>query len=166
MNVLPHLVCFLTLCAGAPERRAEDKAAFSISYAHAGLDELTVQDGKLHYVWHTLRKKDKPSPDAQSFDSYDRYQVDIRLTEKEIGQFQDWIGKHKVFDFKKEYPSVSDGKSYGSAFGSGLTIVKGERKHGIGWVGDSKIPKQLAEAVNELVRFADDTEKSRRKPSE
>jgi hypothetical protein len=163
MKPLPYLACFLALALSAPNSRAEEKAAFSISYSYAGLDELTVENGKLHYVWHTLRKQDKPLPDTQSLDSYDRHRVDIRLTEKESARFQDWIHEYNLFDLKKSYPSASDGKSYGAAFESGLTISKGDRKHGISWVGDSKTPKELNEAVNELIRLADEIEKSRRK---
>jgi hypothetical protein len=163
MTTFPYLACILAFGFFAPIGRAEEKTAFSISYSHAGLTELTVQKGKLRYVWHTLGKKDKPSPDTQSLESYDRHQVDIRLTDKEIAQFQDWIDEHKLFDLKDSYPSASDGKSYGAAFETGLTISKGDRKHGISWVGDSKTPKELDEAVNELIRIAEDIEKSRRK---
>jgi len=163
MKTLAYLACFLALGLSAPKSCAEERAAFSISYSHAGLDALTVEKGKLHYVWHTLRKNDKPLPDTQSIDSYDRHQIDIRLTEKESARFQDWIDQHKPFDFKDSYPSASDGKSYGAAFESGLTISKGDRKHGISWVGDSKTPKELGEAINELIRLADEIEKSRRK---
>jgi hypothetical protein len=163
MKPLPYLACFLAFVLSASLVRAEEKAAFSISYSHAGLDELTVEKGKLHYIWHTLRKQDKPLPDAQSIDSYDRHQIDIRLTEKETARFKDWIDEHKLFDLKKSYPSASDGKSYGAAFETGLTISKSDRKQGISWVGDSKTPKELGEAVNELIRLADEIEKSRRK---
>jgi hypothetical protein len=163
MKTLPYLACFLAFGLSASLVRAEKRAAFSISYSHAGLDELTVAKGKLHYVWHTLRKKDEPLPEKQSLESYDRHQVDIRLTEKEAVLFQDWIDQHKLFDLKKSYPSTSDGQSYGAAFESGLTISQGDRKHGISWVGDSKTPKELDEAVNDLIRLADEIEKSRRK---
>jgi hypothetical protein len=153
----------LAACLSAPDNLAEEKAAFSISYTDAGLVELNVKNGQLHYVWHSLRKKDKPLPDKQSLDSYDRHQVDIRLTDKENERFQEWIETHKLFDLEKEYPSASGGKSYGSAFASALTLVKGKQKHGIAWVGDSKTPKELNDAVNELIRLADEIEKSRRK---
>jgi hypothetical protein len=163
MKTLPYLVCFAAFGLSVSLACAEEKAAFAISYSHARLDELTVEKGTLHYVWHTLRKKDTPLPDKQSLDSYDRHQVDIRLTEKESAQFQDWIDEHKLFDLKESYPSASDGKSYGAAFESGLTISKGDHKRGIHWVGDSKTPKELDEAVSELIRIADAIEKSRRK---
>ena len=165
MKTVSYMACILAFGVPVPYSIAEDneKVAFSISYSHAGLSELTIQKGKLHYVWHTLRKKDKPLPDTQSLENYDRHQVDIRLTDKEMAQFQDWIDEHKLFDLKESYPSASDGKSYGAAFETGLTISKGDRKHGITWVGDSKTPKELNEAVNELIRLAEEIEKSRRK---
>jgi hypothetical protein len=55
----------------------------------------------------------------------------------------------------------SGGKSRGAAYGSGITVVVGEKKHGVSWVGDSKTPKGLAEAINDLVAIADEIRKSR-----
>ena len=48
-----------------PAARAEKPGPFSVSYTHAGLTEITVKDGKLHYIWHTDRKWDdgKAAPD-------------------------------------------------------------------------------------------------------
>ena len=44
------------LLGSAPPARAEGPAdSLSICYAHAGLTEVTLQGGKLRYVWHTPR---------------------------------------------------------------------------------------------------------------
>jgi hypothetical protein len=145
---------------------AEKPAPLSLSYAHAGLTEITVKDGKLHYVWHTERQWDdgKPGkPDSSSFASYDRHQVDVWLTDKELERFRTWVARHKPFEFDKDYPSASDGKSRGAAFQSGLTIVQGDRKHAVGWAGDSKTPKALGVAVGELIELADQIQRSRSK---
>jgi hypothetical protein len=144
---------------------AEEKPALlSLSYAHAGLTEITVKDGKLHYVWHTLRQRDgEPALRRGNLDEYDRHQSDIWLTDKEVGKFRDWVARHKVFGFDKDYPSSSGGRSRGAAFQSGLTVVQGDKKQTVSWVGDSKTPKELDTAINELSSLADEIETSRRK---
>jgi hypothetical protein len=38
-----------------------------------------------------------------------------------------------------------------------------DKKHGIGWAGDSNIPKALGVAVGELIKLADGIQKSRSK---
>lgn len=145
--------------------RAEEKlASVFIDYTYAGLTEIAVKDGKLHYVWHTPRQRDDvKAPEQASLANHDRHQVDIWLTEREMGRFRDWIASHKLFEFDKEYRSASDGKARGAAFGSGLTIALGDKKHGISWVGDSKTPKELGAAVNDLAALADAIQKSRSK---
>ncbi len=143
---------------------AEKPVPFSIEYAYAGLTEITVKDGKLHYVWHTPRQWDDPKPpDRASLENYDRHQIDVWLTDKEAGRFRDWIARHKVFEFDKAYPSPPDGNSRGAAFQSGLTVVQADKKHGLSWAGDSKIPKALAAAENHLTALCDEIQKSRSK---
>ena len=144
--------------------QAAPKAAFAISYGHAGLTSLTVEKGKLHYSWATRRKprSGKPGPERQSMESYDLHKATIWLTEAEEKKFREWVTRHKVFDFKGEYRSASGGRSYGAAFQSGLTVTAGGRKHGIAWVGDSKTPETLNAAVSELLSLAAAVEKDRR----
>jgi hypothetical protein len=147
-------------------RAADAPALLSLSYTHARLTEITVKDGKLHYVWHTERRwgdDKKGKADQQSFVNYDRHQVDVWLTDKELEQFRTWITRHKPFEFDKNYPSPPGSGSYGGAFQSGLTVAQGDKKHSIGWAGDSKIPKALGEAVSELIKLADGIQKSRSK---
>src|SRR5262249_50880292 len=142
---------------------AEEKPApFSLSYASAGLTEITVTDGKLRYVWHTPRRQEEAGPLPRSPTEYDRHQIDVRLTDKELGQFRDWVARHKVFGLAKDYPS-SSGRSRGAAYRSGLSVVQGDKKQAATWVGDSKIPKELGTAIHELTSLADKFENSRRK---
>jgi hypothetical protein len=147
--------------------RAEEKPApFSLSYTHAGLTEITVKDGKLRYVWHTERKWDDGNmgkADMSGYANYDRHQVDVWLTDKERERFRTWAARHKPFEFDKDYPSASDGKSRGAAFQSGLTVVQGDKKHSTSWAGDSKTPKTLGVAVGALIELADQIQKSRSK---
>src|SRR5215475_6374110 len=83
-------------CAGAEEK----PAPLSLSYASAGLTEIAVAEGKLRYVWHTPRRQDNETGPLQSSPTeYDRHQIDVRLTDKELGQFRDWVARHKVFGF-------------------------------------------------------------------
>jgi hypothetical protein len=147
-----------------PVVRAEDQPTpLSLSYTHAGLTEITIKDGKLRYVWHTPRQRDDGKPLEQgNLDNYDRHQIDVWLTDKELGQFRDWVGRHKVFDFEKDYPSASGGRGRGAAFQSGLSVA-GEKKHSVSWTGDSKVPKSLGEAIAELSVLADAVQKSRNK---
>jgi hypothetical protein len=164
---------FVSLAAGIvlvggvstlPGAGAEEKpASFSLSYVYAGLTEITLTDGKLRYVWHTPRQQDEKSPLQSSPTEYDRHQIDVRLTEKELGSFRDWVARNKVFGFAKDYPSSSGGSSRGSAYQSGLSVLQGDRKQAVTWVGDSKIPKELGTAINELTSLADKIENSRRK---
>jgi hypothetical protein len=153
------------LAGTAPLTGAEGKPApFSLAYAHAGLTEITVKDGKLRYVWHTLRRRDgEVTPRRGNLDEYDRHQIDAWLTDKEAKRFRDWVARHKVFGFDKDYPSSSGGRARGAAFQSGLTIIQEDKKHTVSWVGDSKTPRELDTAINELTALASEIEKSRRK---
>jgi hypothetical protein len=162
------LAAGIVLAGGAsalPRAGAEEKPApFSLSYAYAGLTEITVKDGKLRYVWHTPRRQDNETGPLQSSPTeYDRHQIDVRLTDKELGRFRDWVARHKVFGFAKDYPSSSGGRLRGAAYRSGLSVVQGDMKQAVTWVGDSKIPKELDTAINELTSLADKIENSRRK---
>jgi len=161
--------CLLALgLTGIPPHAGADEkpASLSLSYAHAGLTEITVKGGKLHYIWHTERQWDDEKAgksDLSGLAGYDRHQVDVWLTDKELEQFRAWVARHKPFEFDKDYPSPPGSTSRGGAFQSGLTVVQGDKKHGIGWAGDSKIPKALGVAVAELIELADKTRRSRSK---
>jgi hypothetical protein len=159
-----------TLCVFAwgltgfiPVALADEKpAAFSVSYTHAGLDDITIQDGKLRYVWHTERRRDDGKlADRSNAESYDRHQVDIWLTDKELVRVRQWAARHKLFEFDRDYPSPPGSTSRGGAFQSSLSIVQGDKKHTIGWAGDSNTPKTLGVAVAELIVLADEIQKSR-----
>ena len=157
--VLPWLLAGPLPRAGAQEK----PAPLSLSYAHAGLTAITVEAGKLRYVWHTLRQRDGDVAARRgNLDEYDRHQIDVWLKDKEVGKFRDWVARHKVFGFDKDYPSSSGGRSRGAAFQSGLTVMEGDKKQTVSWVGDSKTPKELDTAINELTSLADEIERSRR----
>jgi hypothetical protein len=157
----------IVLAGGAstlPRAGAEEKPVpFSLSYASAGLTEITVTDGKLRYVWHTPRRQEEAEPLRSCPTEYDRHQIDVRLTENELGKFRDWVARHRVFGFAKDYPSSSGGRSRGAAYRSCLSVVQGDRKQAVTWMGDSKIPKELDTAIHELTSLADKIENSRRK---
>jgi hypothetical protein len=148
-----------------PRAGADEKPSpISLSYASAGLTEINVTDGKLRYVWHTPRWRDEEARPLESCPTeYDRHQIDVRLTDKELGKFRDWVARHKVFEFAKDYPSSSGGRSRGAAYRSGLSVVQGDKKQAVAWVGDSKTPKELDTAMSELTSLADAIENSRRK---
>src|SRR5262249_21380264 len=61
MRLTLLIPCLLAggLAGSLPRAGTEEKPApVSLSYAHAGLTEITVEGGKLCYVWHTLRQRD------------------------------------------------------------------------------------------------------------
>ena len=167
---MPRVLALLAVVAWgllAPDswaRAAEKPPPFSIDFAYAGLTEIAVKEGKLRYVWHTPRQRDGvPAADRASLANYDRHQIDVWLTDKEAARFRDWIARHKVFEFDNAYSSPPGGNSRGGAFQSGLTVVLGDKKHGVTWAGDSKEPKKLAVAVNELTSLCGEIQKSRNK---
>jgi hypothetical protein len=150
----------------SPVEAKEKPAPFSLSYTHAGLTEITVKDGKLLYVWHTPRRWDGDDVMVKGgLESYDRHQIDVWLTDRELGRFQDWVARHKVFAFDKDYPSAAppDMASRAAAFKSGLSVVHGDKRRVVSWVGDSKTPKELETAVKELASLADEIQGSRSK---
>jgi hypothetical protein len=153
------LACGLAVFAISAEAKP---TSFAISYTYAGLTELTVKDSKLHYVWHTARRLNENNPLAlDSLEGYDRHQIDVWLTDKEAKTFQDWVARHKPFDFAKDYPSASDGTERGASYRAALSISQGDKKQDTVWVGDSKTPKELQTAVGELTALAQKIQKSR-----
>jgi hypothetical protein len=50
------LVCHASAAMATPLREKK-VPSFSLSYDGAGLTRITLKDGKLHYVWHTLRPR-------------------------------------------------------------------------------------------------------------
>src|SRR5262249_55943495 len=151
--------------APSPVTRAGEKPTpLSLSYIHAGLTEITLKNSKLHYVWHTARHQDDGKlAQRGGLDNYDRHQIDVWLTDKEMERFRDWVARPKVFDLGKDYPSASGGRARGASYQSALSVVRGEKKHHVSWVGDSKVPKKLAGAIGELCALADTVQKSRNK---
>jgi HEAT repeat protein len=139
--------------------RAEENApAFFLSYTHAGLAEVSVKGDKLRYIWHTTRHWDEELKKKPGSLNYDRHEIHVWLTDKELERFRDWVGRHKVFDFDQEYPSSSPRSS---AFVSRLTVDRGDKMQSVSWVGDRKRPKELATAVHELLALAGEIQKSR-----
>jgi hypothetical protein len=165
MRLIALAACVLAggLAGPVPVARAEGKPTpFSVTCTHAGLAEITLKDGKLHYVWHTTRHWDDGKLLALGcLENYDRHQIDVWLIDKETERFRDWVARYRVFDFEKHYPSASGGSARGAAYQSALTVVRGEKKHSVSWLGDSKVPKALGAAISELNALADAVQKSR-----
>jgi hypothetical protein len=136
---------------------------FSIHYNHAGLSMIVVKDGQLHHTWHSPRHfgEGEPMVMRQDLSSYDRYEAHIWLTQQEMKLFQDWIAEHKVFLFKPFYESASEGRSYGAAFKTTLTVTQGAKTHAISWTGDSKIPDQLQGAISKLTKLCEKVQQTR-----
>jgi hypothetical protein len=152
--------CFL-VCHASPGMatplREKKSPPFSLSYDGAGLTQITLKDGKLHFVWHTLR----PWTDGQkarlrqSVGTYVRHKIVARLTEEEKDQFRAWISRHKTFDFPRTFPErIKGSKTKGSGSVCSLTLSQGKKSHRIEWNGDLLTPKSLITAVDDLVRLA------------
>jgi hypothetical protein len=155
----PSLVCCLAalgfLISGAPGSAAEKAEVFSIHYSHAGLREITIKDGRLKYSWVTGRIGGPVFP-LGTLDDFDQHQMNVWLTDKEMGQFREWMVRHKVFDFKSGYPKRPGRETYGSAFHSVLTVEQKDKKQGISWTGHSQTPESLQAAVGDLIKTADE----------
>jgi hypothetical protein len=120
-SILPCLFAWAVVGFFPAARAAEKPAPFSLSYVHAGLSEITVKDGKLHYIWHTERQSGdgKAALDRSGLENYDRHQVDVWLTDKELEQFRAWqseaplgVGLHR--DAVEVCDHLVDGRLHGN----------------------------------------------------
>jgi hypothetical protein len=136
--------------------------AVTVKYDHAGLTQIEIESGRLHYVWHTQRKfgAGEPAPMRQDMSNYDRHEVVIWLTGEEFVSVTKWIQMRKVLDLPAKYPAKAD-KTYGSAFQTSLTAVLEDRKNSIGWDGDSIVTEDLRTAEKELLNLCDRIRKDR-----
>ena len=160
MKVSVLLVIALLLLASCSSASA---VAIGVDYDHAGLTQIRIKAGRLHYVWHTLRKHDGPAPLRQDMSSYDRHEVHIWLTGQEADAIVQWMKKRKVFALPKKYPPRKQKKTYSSAFRSTLLVTLEDSKHSIAWTGEDQIPTSLEETVAELKRICDGIRKDREK---
>jgi hypothetical protein len=143
---------------------AADAAAVSlaVNYDHAGLTQIRIESGRLHYVWHTQRKfsRGEPATMRQDMTNYDRHEVVIWLTGDEVASVVKWIEARKVFDLPGAYPAKAE-KTYGSAFETSLSVTLEDRKHSISWNGDSAVTEELRATEKELVKICDEIRKDR-----
>ena len=145
---------FLTVPASAID--------LGVSYDHAGLTQINVQTGHLRFVWHTLRKYDKPTPALQDMSSYDRHEVDIWLTDSEIDAISQWMKNSKVFDLPAMFPSKAN-QTYGSAFQTKLTVTLQGRKRSVAWDGDNLLTEEFRKAEIDFLRLCEGIRKDRDK---
>jgi hypothetical protein len=113
MKVFSLAACAVVLCLVQSAGAQEKPVPFEISYVEVGLIAIIVKDGKLNYTWHTSRK-DRFFIE-QNGKAYDRFQIDVWLSDKEQQRFRDWIARHKVFEFKEKYPPKSEIRTRGAA---------------------------------------------------
>lgn len=138
--------------------------AITINYDHAGLSEIRVEAGRLHYVWHTQRKFGQGELAAawQDMTNYDRHEVDIWLTGDELASLVKWMDTHKVLELPANYPSRAN-KTYGSAFQTTLSVTLEDRKHSMEWNGDSVLTEDIQVAERELLDLCGKLQKDRDK---
>lgn len=151
---MKHTLWILTVLVLLVSSVSAHAVAISVNYNHAGLTLIKIENGQLHYIWHTLRKRDKPLPVRQDMSSYDRHEVHIWLTDSEINAIVQWIKNRKVFDLPASYP-VRAQKTYGSAFQTTLSVTFEDQKHSIGWNGDSVISEELRDTESELIQLCE-----------
>jgi hypothetical protein len=133
-----------------------------VDYDAAGLTQIKIENGRLHYVWHTPRHygEGKRVVAQQDMTAYDRHEAHIWLTEEETEAVAEWIEEHNVLDMQEEYPTRQPG-SYGSAFEMTLEASREDRMHSIRWTADSKITEELRTAVAELEELCKTIRRSR-----
>jgi len=139
-------------------------AALAVNYDHAGLTQIRIERGQLHYIWHTQRHfgTNELAPSRQDMTNYDRHEVHIWLTGDEIVSISKWMEGNKVFDLPSTYPSKAE-QTYGSAFQTTLSLTLEDRKHNIGWTGDSTITEALRGAEKALIELCEGIRKDREK---
>jgi len=152
------------LALGACLAAASDALALAVAidYDHAGLTQIRIEGGRLHYVWHTERKfgRGELAPSRQDMSHYDRHEVVIWLTGDEAASVVKWMETHKVFDLPAKYPAKAE-KSYGAAFQTTLSMTLEDRKHSTGWNGDSVLTGELRAAEKELIQLCEGIRKDR-----
>ena len=136
--------------------------AVAVNYDHAGLTQIRIESGRLHFVWHTQRKfaPGEPAPMRQDMTNYDRHEVTIWLTGDEVASVAKWMETRKVFDLPATYPAKAE-KTYGSAFETSLNVTLEDRKNSIRWNGDSTLTEGLRSAEKELMQICEGIRKDR-----
>lgn len=150
---------------GGSAALSEPAPSVAVHYDYAGLTQIKIERGQLHYVWHAERHygKDRLAPARADMSAFDRYEAHIWLTDEEIASVRKWIDDHKVLGMPATYEDRGPQETYGSAFNSVLSVALGERKHSIGWTGDSRIPEKLEIAVSKLEAIGDQIRDKRQK---
>ncbi len=118
-----------------------------VVYDYAALTHIEIKDGKLKYIWHTLRKD--TTLDSQRISSYDSYSTKITLTEEEKALIKNWIENHTIFDLPKEYEK-KETPTYANLFSSALSVTLKDKTNNISWTGDSLGTEKLTIAIKEL----------------
>jgi hypothetical protein len=158
--------CLLASPRFAPAQ-APKAPAFAVSYHDSGLVKIDVESKfngvRLRYLWHLNRSDSPVAASLGGLDAYDRFEIEVWLSKAELDEFRAWARRHKVFDFKASYPSASKGRDKAAVYQTTLSVSLGDRKSTIAWVGDSKTPEGLGEAVRALLKVADKVKKSRLK---
>jgi hypothetical protein len=157
LQVMPLAFCIATLWASDAAA-----VAVAVNYDHAGLTQVRIENGRLHYVRHTQRKfgSGELAPMRQNMTNYDRHEVVIWLTGAEVASVVKWMETRKVFDLPGTYPAKAD-KTYGSAFETSLSVTLEDRKHSINWNGDCAVTEELRAAEKELVQICEGIRKDR-----
>ncbi len=123
-----------------------------IDYDHAGLTQITVENGKLKYVWHTS-KKDLIAL-RQDLSSYDRHEFSKELTPTDLSRFEKWIDETGLFSLHDSF-AIKDNETYGSAFETSLKVISGNKRYEANWTGDSKLTKEVIKAQSQLILICD-----------
>jgi hypothetical protein len=161
-----HVYTVAVCLAIAATARAGD---LRILYESSSLTKIEVSELKpssrwqMRFTWHTLcapvDEKDDFG-DHQSLESFDTHSTEIKLTTAELAQLENWVKQYEIFDLKSEYPESSV-RTYGSAFVSSLTVELDGKKFTLKWTGDTKLPKNLGDAIDKLVQICQEIRKSR-----
>lgn len=149
------MTSYVMFCAAVPrekERAGAQDQVLKIHYWHAGLMEITIEKGKLTYVWHTV--KEGLTLVQQNMGSYDRHEAVITLAPSDVKLCEDWIAQRHALTLKSPAP-VQGRRSYGRAFKSRLSVHAHGESNAVAWHGDHKYSEGQA-AAGSLLALAEE----------
>jgi hypothetical protein len=136
--------------------------AVAVDYDHAGLIQIQIKSGRMHYVWHTARKfaPGETAPIRQDMSHYDRHEVSIWLTGEEVDAVAKWMDTHAVLALPTDYPAKKE-RTRGAAYRSSLSVTLEDRERNIAWHGDSLPSEELRAAEKALIQICDGIRRDR-----
>ena len=122
--------------------------ALVIRYSHAGLTNINICGGRMHYDWC------EQNGIRQDLSSYDQYKVDLALTDDELARLARWLTEHKILKMENKFPP-GDTRSYAAAFKGNLVVECGDKRE-FAWTDASELPAEFEAALEGFLALARD----------